>query len=82
MTTTSQILVTDYLKAYKATNCTSAVLELNTPISEQGFDSLDTIELVMAMEDDFEIEIPDKIAKQWVTPADVILAVAPMLKKE
>lgn len=84
MTTSSssQILVTDYLKSYKATHCNDggSAFDLNKPLVAQGFDSLDTIELVMAMEDDFKIEISDEIAKTWETPANIVLDVAQLLK--
>lgn len=35
-------------------------------------DSLDQVELVMELEDEFEIEIPDKSANNWKTAQDVI----------
>lgn len=35
-------------------------------------DSLDTIELVMALEDEFGIEIPDEVAESVVTVADIL----------
>jgi acyl carrier protein len=39
---------------------------------ELGADSLDVVELVMAIEDEFEIEIEDKIASQIATVQDVL----------
>lgn len=35
-------------------------------------DSLDQIEIVMALEDEFDLEIPDEDAAIWKTVADVI----------
>lgn len=40
-----------------------------------GMDSLDKIELVMALEDEFEITIEDEDAEKCVTVADVIALV-------
>ena len=37
-----------------------------------GADSLDTVELVMAFEEDFEIEIPDEDAEKILTVAGAI----------
>ena len=34
-------------------------------------DSLDQIEIVMALEDEFDIEIPDEVCSEWKTVADV-----------
>ena len=41
-------------------------------IEDLGADSLDTVELVMAFEEEFEIEIPDEDAEKIVTVADAI----------
>ena len=37
-----------------------------------GADSLDTVELVMAFEEEFEIEIPDEEAEKIATVQDAI----------
>jgi acyl carrier protein len=37
-----------------------------------GMDSLDAVELVMALEDEFELEIPDEAAEKFITVQDVI----------
>lgn len=37
-----------------------------------GLDSLDTVELVMAFEDEFAIEIPDADAEQILTCTDAV----------
>ena len=39
---------------------------------ELGDDSLDQVELVMALEDEFNLEIPDEDAEAWKMVADVI----------
>lgn len=41
-------------------------------VNELGADSLDTVELIMALEDTFEIEIPDEDAEQLQTVGQVV----------
>ena len=41
-------------------------------VNDLGLDSLDTVELVMAIEASFNIEIPDEEAAKVVTVADII----------
>lgn len=41
-------------------------------IEDLGADSLDTVELVMAFEEEFDIEIPDEQAEKIVTVQDAI----------
>ena len=41
-------------------------------IDELGADSLDIVELVMALEEEFDIEIPDADAEKVVTVGDVV----------
>ncbi len=41
-------------------------------IDDLGADSLDIVELVMAMEEEFEIEIPDEDAEKLRTVKDVM----------
>lgn len=41
-------------------------------IDDLGADSLDIVELVMAMEDEFQIDIPDKDAESIKTVQDAI----------
>jgi len=41
-------------------------------IDNLGADSLDIIELIMAIEEEFEIEIPDEHAERIVSVGDVI----------
>jgi acyl carrier protein len=40
-------------------------------MDDLGADSLDTVELVMLLEDEFDIEIPDDIAAELHTAGDV-----------
>ena len=41
-------------------------------IEDLGADSLDTVELVMAFEEEFSIEIPDDAAESIVTVGDAV----------
>ena len=48
------------------------VKETASFIDDLGADSLDTVELVMAFEEDFEIEIPDSAASEMITVGDAV----------
>ena len=48
------------------------VVETASFIDDLGADSLDTVELVMAVEEEFSCEIPDDIAEKIVTVKDAI----------
>jgi len=50
----------------------SKVTENASFIDDLGADSLDTVELVMAFEEEFGIEIPDDAAEKIVTVKDAI----------
>jgi acyl carrier protein len=41
-------------------------------IDDLGADSLDIVELVMAMEEEFDLEIPDDVAEKLRTVGDVV----------
>ncbi len=41
-------------------------------VDDLGADSLDTVELVMALEEEFEIDIPDEVAEKIMTVQDAI----------
>jgi acyl carrier protein len=45
-------------------------------VDDLGADSLDTIELVMALEEEFSIEIPDEDAEKIVSVGDAINYIA------
>ncbi len=41
-------------------------------IDDLGADSLDTVELIMALEEEFNIEIPDEDAEKMTTVGDAV----------
>ena len=41
-------------------------------VDDLGADSLDLVELIMSMEEEFDVEIPDEEAEKLVTVADAI----------
>lgn len=51
-------------------------------VDDLGADSLDTVELVMALEEEFETEIPDEDAEKIVTIKDAVNYVVNRLEKE
>ena len=51
---------------------TSTIEETSDFSKELGADSLDVVELVMAFEEEFEVEIEDEIAGDMVTVQDAI----------
>ncbi|OQY09833.1 MAG: acyl carrier protein [Fusobacteriia bacterium 4572_132] len=48
------------------------VVETASFIDDLGADSLDTVEMIMALEEEFEIEIPDDEAEKLKTVRDVM----------
>lgn len=50
---------------------TSVTMEASF-IDDLGADSLDIVELVMALEEEFDLEIPDSDAEKVVTVGDVV----------
>ena len=50
----------------------SKVVEAAAFIDDLGADSLDTVELVMAFEEEFSIEIADDVAEKIVTVGDAV----------
>ena len=45
-------------------------------INDLGLDSLDHVEVIMAMEDEFGFEIPDDHAEKLMTPKQIVRYVA------
>jgi len=50
----------------------SEVTDTASFVDDLGADSLDTVELVMAFEEAFELEIPDEDAEDILTVADAV----------
>jgi acyl carrier protein len=51
-------------------------------IDDLGADSLDTVELVMALEDEFDLDIPDEDAEKMTTVGKAIDYVLEFIKKK
>lgn len=49
-------------------------------VDDLGADSLDLVELVMAFEEEFKVEIPDEIAEKIVKVSDAVKHVSDMTK--
>jgi acyl carrier protein len=60
----------------------SKVVEDAGFIEHLGADSLDTVELVMAFEEEFSIEIPDEAAEKILTVGDAIKHIEEEVKKK
>ncbi len=58
------------------------VSEATSFINDLGADSLDTVELVMELEDEFEISIPDEEAEKIRTVGDAIKFIEEHLNKK
>ncbi len=50
----------------------SSITNESSFVDDLGADSLDTVELVMALEEEFETEIPDENAEQITTVQEAI----------
>ena len=50
----------------------NAVTQEASFIDDLGADSLDIVELIMALEEEFDLEIPDSDAEKVVTVGDVV----------
>uniref|UniRef100_U5ET52 Acyl carrier protein n=1 Tax=Corethrella appendiculata TaxID=1370023 RepID=U5ET52_9DIPT len=63
------------LKLYDKINPEKLTLESHF-INDLGLDSLDHVEVIMAMEDEFGFEIPDGDAEKLFKPADIVQYIA------
>lgn len=43
-----------------------------TTFDSMDIDSIDAVEIIMAIEDEFDIEIPDEVAEDFTSIADII----------
>ncbi len=50
-------------------------------VEDFGADSLDQVELVMAFEEEFDVQIPDDIAEKIKTVADAVKFISENIKK-
>jgi acyl carrier protein len=60
----------------------SQVTERAKFVEDLGADSLDTVELVMALEEEFSIEIPDEEAEKISTVGDAITYIEKHVESE
>ncbi|XP_033119945.1 acyl carrier protein, mitochondrial-like [Anneissia japonica] len=63
------------LKLYDKVNPEKLQLDSHF-MNDLGLDSLDQVEIIMAMEDEFAFEIPDNHAEKLVTPKDLVEYIA------
>ncbi|CAO3597309.1 unnamed protein product [Absidia cylindrospora] len=63
--------VLDILKGFDKIDQSKVALDANF-VTDLGLDSLDTVEVVMAIEEDFSVEIPDKEADDIKTPRQAV----------
>ena len=47
-------------------------IKQDTTFDSMDIDSIDAVEIIMAIEDEFEIEIPDEVAEQFMSIADIM----------
>ena len=65
--------VFNVLKAFDKVASTAPTFTASSNFtSELGLDSLDVVEVLMAVEEEFGIEIPDEVADNFKTPQEVI----------
>ncbi|ORZ23038.1 acyl carrier protein-like protein [Absidia repens] len=63
--------VLDILKGFDKIDQSKVALDANF-VTDLGLDSLDTVEVVMAIEEEFSVEIPDKEADDIKTPRQAV----------
>lgn len=68
MTTADQ--VTELLRAHLGVE--RSAITVTSTLVDLGADSLDAVEIVIGLEDEFSIEIPDEDAEPWKTVGDII----------
>ncbi|SCU98565.1 LADA_0H13916g1_1 [Lachancea dasiensis] len=59
--------IIDVVKAFDKTTASAQVTNETHFAKDLGLDSLDTVELLVAIEEEFDIEIPDKVADEIKT---------------
>lgn len=76
---TNDAVQTRVLSVIQAFNKTNSVADVSAKTSfhqDLGLDSLDTVELLVAIEEEFEIEIPDKVADELKTVGETVEYIA------
>lgn len=56
--------VIDVVKSFDKASATSEIKDTTLFHKDLGLDSLDTVELLVAIEEEFDLEIPDKVADE------------------
>jgi acyl carrier protein len=49
--------------------------------ADLGFDSLDQVEFVMAVEDQFDISVPDEVAEKIITVRNAVQAIQELISQ-
>ena len=63
--------VMDVFRAFDKVNKDNLALNASFT-SDLGLDSLDMVEVVIAVEEDFNLEVPDQIADEFKCPNDIV----------
>ncbi|SCV99423.1 LAFE_0A02828g1_1 [Lachancea fermentati] len=64
--------VIDVVKAFDESTASANVTNATQFSKDLGLDSLDTVELLVAIEEEFDIEIPDKVADEIKTVGEAV----------
>ena len=48
------------------------MIRITTQLKELGLDSLDVVEVVMDLEEEYGVSVPDDVVQGWVTIADLV----------
>ncbi|QLG71649.1 hypothetical protein HG535_0B06950 [Zygotorulaspora mrakii] len=68
--------VIDVIKAFDKTAASKEVSPQTAFHKDLGLDSLDTVELLVAIEEEFDIEIPDKVADELKSVGETVEYIA------
>jgi acyl carrier protein len=64
-------VIADYLQEKQGTESGQVKMETSI-VDDLKLDSLDTIEMILAMEEHFKTQIPDEVAGEWQTVGDIV----------
>lgn len=62
-------------------NLGTTEIQRETKLEDAGADSLDLVETVLELEEEFEIEIPDDVAETFKTVGDIVAFVESKVNK-